>query len=74
MKLTINEIKTVNAKVLNTRFCELMHKGETLPAKEISVAETKETLRIEQELQNRLIKAIGHDFYPPDRIEKKEDS
>ena len=71
MRLTIKEIGSVNTKVLNTRFCELMHKGETLPANEISVAETMETLRIEQELHDRLINVVGHDFYPPDRIEIK---
>lgn len=71
MELTINEIKTVNTRVLNTRFCELMQKGETLPANEISVAEAMEILRIEDELHKRLIKAVGHDFYPPDRIEKQ---
>lgn len=74
MRLTINEIKTVNMGVLNTRFCELMKKGETLPANEISVAEARETLRIEQELHDRLIKAVGHDFYPPDRIEEEAPS
>ncbi len=74
MRLTIKEIETVNTKVLNTRFCELMQKGETLPANEISVAEAMETLGIEQELHDRLIKAVGHDFYPPDRIEEKKDS
>lgn len=72
MSLTIKEIETVNTKVLNTRFCELMEKGETLPANEISVAEAMETLRIEQELHDRLIKVVGHDFYPPDRIEEKK--
>ena len=74
MRLTINEIKTVNTGVLNTRFCELMKKGETLLANEISVAEARETLRIEQELHDRLIKAVGHDFYPPDRIEEEAPS
>lgn len=69
MRLTINEIKTINTGVLNARFCELMQKGETLPANEISVAEARETFRIEQELHDRLIKVVGHDFYPPDRIE-----
>lgn len=63
-RLTIKEIGTVNARVLNTRFCELMQKGETLPANKITVAEARETLRIEDELHERLIKLIGHDFYP----------
>ncbi len=69
MRLTIAEIGSVNTRVLNTRFCELMHKGETLPAKEISGAEARETLRIEQELHDRLLKGLGRDPYPPDRIE-----
>lgn len=74
MRLSIEEIGTVNTKVLNARFCELMEKGETLPANEISVAEARETLRIEQELHERLLKAVGHDFYPPDRIETEPPS
>lgn len=74
MRLTIKEIGTVNAKVLNTRFCQLMQKGETLPANQITVAEARETLRIEEELHTRLIKQLGRDPYPPDRIEKEAPS
>ena len=74
MRLTIKEIGTVNAGVLNTRFCELMHKGETLPANEITVAEAYETIRIEKELHSRLLKQLGRDPYPPDRIEKEAPS
>ncbi len=74
MKLTIKEIGTVNARVLNTRFCELMHKGETLPANEITVAEARETIRIEEELHFRLLKHLGRDPYPPARIEEKAPS
>ncbi len=74
MRLTINEIKTVNTKVLNVRFCELMEKGETLPAAEITAAEARETLRIEEELHERLLKGLGCDPYPPDRIEEEPPS
>lgn len=74
MRLTIKEIGTVNTKVLNTRFCQLMLKSETLPANEISVAEAREVIRIEDELHQRMIRAVGHDFYPPDRIEKQAPS
>lgn len=74
MRLTIKEIGTVNARVLNTRFCQLMQKGETLPANQITVAEARETLRIEEELHTRLLKQLGRDPYPPDRIEKEHPS
>lgn len=63
--LTEKEIKTVNTKVLNSRFCRLVLKGETLPANEITVADAREILLIEDELHERTIKAVGHDFYPP---------
>lgn len=71
-RLTKKEIKVVNARVLNSRFCRLMEKGETLPASEFTVAEARELLWIEDELHERLIKLVGHDFYPPDRVEEKE--
>lgn len=74
MRLTIKEIGIVNTKVLNVRFCELMQKGETLPAKEITVADARKILYIEDEMRKRTIKAVGHDFYPPDRIEEKHPS
>ena len=72
MRLLKKEIGTVNAGVLNTRYCELLEKGETLPANEISIAEAREILWIEDELRGRLIKFVGHDFYPPDRVEEKK--
>lgn len=65
--LTTKEVGTVNANVLNMRYCRLMLKGETLPAKKITVADAREILWIEDELHGRLIKLIGHDFYPPPR-------
>ena len=72
MRLLKKEIGTVNAGVLNTRYCEILEKGETLPANEISIAEAREILWIEDELRGRLIKFVGHDFYPPDRVEEKK--
>lgn len=68
--LTKREIKTVNANVLNMRYCRLMLKGETLPAKKITIADARETIWIEDELHKRLIKLIGHDFYPPNYHDK----
>jgi len=70
MRLLKREIGTVNAKVLNIRYCHLLQKGERIPAHEFSIAEARELLWIEDELRARLTKAIGHDFYPPDRIEE----
>lgn len=63
--LTKEQIGTVNARILNMRYCRLMLKGEVLPTKEIPVADARETIWIEDELHRRLIKLIGHDFYPP---------
>ena len=60
-----------NAKFLNYRYCNLMEKGQRLPAHEFSIDDAREMLWIEDELHARLIKCIGHDFYPPDRVEKK---
>jgi len=65
MRLLKREIGTVNARVLNIRYCEIIQKGELLPANEITVAEAREILWIEDELHRRLIKLVGHDFYPP---------
>ena len=69
--LTKKEIGKVNTKVLNGRYCRLLLKGEVLPANKITVADAREILYIEDEMRKRTIKAVGHDFYPPDRIEKK---
>ncbi|MCK4759018.1 MAG: hypothetical protein KAT69_03170 [Candidatus Aminicenantes bacterium] len=70
--LTKKEIGTVNVAVLNARYCRLILKGETLPANEISVANAREILWIEDELRRKIIKLVGHDFYPLDHIEEKE--
>lgn len=66
--LSKKEIRTVNANVLNMRYCRLLQKGETLPANEITIADAREILWIEDELRRKLIKIVGHDFYPPDKI------
>lgn len=67
--LTKKEIGTVNARVLNMRYCRLMLMGETMPAGIITHADMMETIRIKDELRRRIIKLIGHDFYPPERQE-----
>ncbi len=72
--LTKKEIRYVPTLELAIRFNRLMLKGELLSAREISVGDARETLYIEDELRRRLVKAVGHDFYPPDRIEEKHPS
>ncbi len=72
--LTKKEIRHVPTLELAIRFNRLMLKGELLSAREITVGDARETLYIEDELRRRLVKAIGHDFYPPDRIEEKAPS
>ena len=69
--LTKKQVGTVKVDVLNTRYCWLMKKGEEMPAGVITYSDMKELLWIEDELRGRLIKFIGHDFYPPDRVEEK---
>ena len=69
--LTKKEIRFVPTLELAIRFNRLMLKGEVLPAREITVGDARETLYIEDELRKRLVKAVGRDFYPPDRIEKQ---
>lgn len=71
MKLTKKEIQTVNTAMLNSRYCELVEKGERLPAHEFPIAEAREVIWIEDELRRRVIRAVGHDFYPPDHVETK---
>ncbi len=70
--LTKKEVKKFSTKELNYRYCRLIKKGETLPVSEITMADAKEILWIEDELKERVIRGVGHDFYPPDRVEKKE--
>jgi len=68
--LTKKEIAFVSAKELNYRYCHLLHKAETMPAGVITLTDAREVLMIEEELHKRLIKLIGHDFYPPERPAK----
>ena len=69
-RLLKKEIKLVPVKVLNMRYCRILKRAETMDAKDIPVADAREILWIEDELRRRLIGYVGHDFYPPDRIEK----
>ena len=78
LKKEIKE-KVVPAKVMSSRlwrltiqYCRILDRAEKLDAKDIPIADAKAILRIEDELRKRLIKAIGHDFYPPAPIEAKE--
>ena len=64
------EISWVPTEELNYRYCRLVQKGEMLLAHEITVADAREILWIEDELHRRLINAIGHDFYPPNYIKE----
>lgn len=63
--LTEKEVREVPTLELSIRFNRLMLKGELLSAHEITVDDARETLYIEDELRKRLVKAIGHDPYPP---------
>ena len=74
MRLLKKEVVTVSTRALNIRYCELLQKGEKLLAHEFSIAEAREILWIEDELRARIVRAVGHDFYPPDRIEKQHPS
>lgn len=73
-RLLKKEIKVVPARVLNMRYCRILEQAEKTEAKDIPVADAREILWIEDELHRRLVKLIGHDFYPPDRIEKRHPS
>ena len=69
-RLLKKEIGTVSTTVLNMRYCRILERGETMDAKDIPVADAREILWIEDELRKRVIKGVGHDFYPPDHIEE----
>lgn len=73
-RLLKREIQTLDTEDLNSRYCYILGRGETLDADDIPVTDAREILWIEDELRMRLIKAVGHDFYPPDRIEKRHPS
>ena len=73
-RLLKKEINLISTEDLNTRYCRILERGEILDADDIPVIDAREILLIEDELRKRLVKAIGYDFYPPDRIEKKPPS
>ena len=73
-RLLKKEIGTINTNVLNMHYCRILERGEMMAAKDIPVADAKQILWIEDELRSRLIKGLGRDPYPPDRIEKKQPS
>lgn len=72
MRLLKREVETVTTKELNYRYCHLLEKGERIPAHKFSIAEAREILWIEDELHQRVIRVVGHDFYPPDQVEEKK--
>ncbi len=73
-RLLKKEIKLVPVRVLNMRYCRILERAEAMNAEDIPVADAREILWIEDELHNRLVSYVGHDFYPPDRIEKEHPS
>ncbi|MCK4792801.1 MAG: hypothetical protein KAV87_54230 [Desulfobacteraceae bacterium] len=73
-RLLKREIKLVPTEDLNIRYCRILERAELLDAEDIPVADAREVLWVEDELRRRTIKAVGHDFYPPDRIEKESPS
>lgn len=74
VNLTKKEVREVPTLELAIRFNRLMLKGELLSAREITVGDARETLYIEDELRRRLIKQLGRDPYPPDRVEEEKPS
>lgn len=64
--LTKKDVLEANAFELVLRFDYLLDKAETLPVDEITMADARETVFIEEELRKRLIKLLGRDFYPPE--------
>ena len=64
------EVKLASTDDLNTAYCHILKRAEMSDANDIPVADARTILWIEDELRIRLIKLIGHDFYPPDCIEK----
>jgi len=70
-RLLKKEINLISTEDLNTRYCHILERGETLDADDIPITDAREILWIEDELRRRLIKLIGHDFYPSDHVEKR---
>lgn len=65
--LTKKQVHVVPTLELAMRFNRLLHTAETMPAHVLTMADAREVLWIEDELRRRLVVAIGHDFYPPDK-------
>ncbi len=65
------DIEIISTEDLNIRYCYILDRATELEAKDIPVADAREVLWIEDVLRNRLIKQLGRDPYPPDRIEKE---
>lgn len=65
------EIKLISTEDLNSRFCRILERAEMIDdAEDIPVADAREILWIEDELHERIIAAVGHDFYPPEVVAK----
>ncbi len=61
------EIKLISTEDLNTRFCRILERAEMIDdAEDIPVADAREILWIEDEMHERIIALVGHDFYPPE--------
>lgn len=73
-RLLKKEIALVSTMVLNMHYCRILERGEKLAANDIPIADARNILWIEDELRARVIRAVGHNFYPPDRIEKRQPS
>lgn len=73
--LTKKEMETIETEDLNIRYCRILERADLcIDAKDIPVKDAREILLIEDILRERLIKAIGHDLYPPDRVVKETPS
>ena len=72
--LTKKEMRTIETEDLSIRYCFILDRAEKLDADEIPVSDAREILYIEDILRERIIKVLGRDFYPPDRIEKEAPS
>lgn len=72
--LTKKEMRTIITEDLNVRYCRILERADLLDAEEIPIKDAREILYIEDILRERLVKFFGHDFYPPDRIEKQAPS
>ena len=65
MKLTKKQIRELSAMQLTRRVTRLQFDDEAGSA---MIGDSKEIMVIEKELKKRLIKMLGHDPYPPNKI------